>query len=67
LLKNFQAMPPVIKDPATTQVDPNMAIAERFQTQHYEQGAATRVSQGKEERLHPGTPTFGDTRDKSPT
>jgi NADH/F420H2 dehydrogenase subunit C len=65
LLKGFQAMPPVIKDPATTQVDPNRAIMERFQTRNYEQGAATRVGQGKEERLHPGTPTFGDTQDKS--
>ncbi|HXR64966.1 MAG TPA: hypothetical protein VN729_03530, partial [Ktedonobacteraceae bacterium] len=65
LLKSFQAMPPVIKDPATTQIDPNRAITERFQTQNYEQGAATRVGQGKEERLHPGTPTFGDTQGKS--
>ena len=62
LLKHFQAMPPVIKDPATTQVDPNEAISGRFQTRHYEQGTAKRVGQGKEERLHPGTPTFGDTQ-----
>ena len=61
LLKSFQAMPPVIKDQATTQVDPNMAIAGKFQTRGYEQGAGTRVNQGKEERLHPGTPTFGPT------
>lgn len=62
LLKSFQALPPVVKDRATTQIDPNFAISERFQTRHYEQGAATRVGQGKEERLHPGTPTFGDTQ-----
>ena len=65
LLKNFQAMPPVIKDAATTQIDPNMAISERFQTRHYEQGAAMRVGQGKKERIHPGTPTFGDTQEEA--
>ena len=64
LLKSFQAAPPVIKDPATTQVDPNRAISEHFQTHNYEQGVATRVGQGQEERLHPGTPTFGDTQEK---
>lgn len=63
LLKSFQAPPPVVKDRATTQVDPNQAVSADFQTRGYEQGAATRVGQGKEERLHPGTPTFGDTQD----
>jgi hypothetical protein len=65
LLKQFQAMPPVVKDAATTQVNPHLAISERFQTRHYEQGAATRVGQGKEERLHPGTPTFGETQEEA--
>lgn len=65
LLKSFQAMPPVLKDRATTQVGPNQAISPRFQTCGYEQGTAMRVGQGKEERLHPGTPTFGDTQDAS--
>lgn len=63
LLKSFQAMPPVIKDPATTQVNPDMAITGTFQTRGYEQGVGTKVSQGREERFHPGTPTFGPTQE----
>lgn len=63
LLKSFQAMPPVLKDQATTQVDPNIAIAGEFQTQHYERVVGSKVSQGMEERLHPGTPTFGNTQE----
>ncbi|HEU5380811.1 MAG TPA: NADH-quinone oxidoreductase subunit C [Ktedonobacteraceae bacterium] len=63
LLKQFQSMPPVIKDPATTQVDPNMAVEKQFQVQGYESAVQPRVGQGMQERLHPGTPTFGDTRD----
>jgi len=62
LLKSFQAMPPVIKDPATTQVNPNMAIDEKFQTRNYEQAITGRARQGRAERLHPGTPTFGNTQ-----
>jgi NADH/F420H2 dehydrogenase subunit C len=63
LLKSFQAMPPVVKDPATTQVGPNMAIESRFQTEGYESAVVPRVGQGMEERLHPGTPTFGHTQE----
>lgn len=62
LLKQFQAMPPPPKDPATTQVNPNMAIEEKFSTQGYEQTTPKLVLQGMEERLHPGTPTFGHTQ-----
>jgi NADH/F420H2 dehydrogenase subunit C len=65
LLKEFQAMPPVVKDRATTQSSPTMAITDQFQIQGYEQGASVKVSQGIEERLHPGTPTFGDTQQSS--
>ena len=63
LLKNFQQVPPTQKDPATTQVDPNLAIEEEFQTTSYEQAVTPKVGQGMEERLHPGTPTFGDTQE----
>ena len=63
LLKSFQAMPPVVKDRATTQVGPNAAIESRFQIQGYESAVVPRVGQGMEERLHPGTPTFGHTQE----
>jgi NADH/F420H2 dehydrogenase subunit C len=66
LLKSFQAMPPVVKDQATTQVNPNMAIAQEFQTRNYEIGTPTKVGQGRQERLYPGTPTFGSTQRQSP-
>jgi len=62
LLKSFQSMPPVIKNRATTQVPPTVAVAGTFETQGYEQVVLKRVGQGREERLHPGTPTFGDTQ-----
>ena len=63
LLKSFQAMPPIVKDRATTQVNPDMAIEKRFQTQGFESAVVPRVGQGMEERFHPGTPTFGDTQE----
>ena len=65
MLKSFQQVPPMVKEPATTQIPPALAIEERFQTQHYEQVVAQKVGQGLEERLHPGTPTFGDTQEGS--
>ncbi len=67
LLKSFQSMPPVVKQRATTQVDPEMAIAGEFQQQKYEAVVQKRVGQGKEERLHPGTPTFGHTQESMQT
>lgn len=63
LLKSFQQVPSTAKDRATTQVDPTMAIQPRFQPHGYEQVVMKHVGQGMEERLHPGTPTFGDTRE----
>ena len=63
LLKSFQSMPPVVKQRATTQVSPEMAIAGKFQTQKYEQVVQKKVGQGQQERLHPGTPTFGHTQE----
>lgn len=62
LLKHFHQVPFSVKNPATTQVDPNMAVAGAFQQQGYERVAKKLVGQGMEERLHPGTPTFDHTR-----
>jgi NADH/F420H2 dehydrogenase subunit C len=59
LLKSFHPVPRVVKDPATTQVDPNMAVAGQFQQKGVEKAVYKKVGQGQQERLHPGTPTFG--------
>lgn len=59
LLKNFHQVPLTAKPRATTQVDPNMAVAGNFQQQHLERVVQKKLGQGMEERLHPGTPTFG--------
>src|SRR5436309_1776683 len=61
LLKSFHQVPFTVKDQATTQVDPNMAIVDKYQAQHYEHVVMKKLGQGMEERLHPGTPTFGHT------
>jgi len=62
MLKSFEQVPSTLKDPATTQVAPTMAIQPRFQPHGYEQVVTKRMGQGIEERLHPGTPTFGHTQ-----
>lgn len=59
LLKSFQTVPTVVKDQATTQVDPNMAVASQYQQKGVEKAVYKKVGQGQQERLHPGTPTFG--------
>ena len=59
LLKSFHQVPMTVKSPATTQVDPNMAVSGQFQQKGMEHVVQTKVGQGLEERLHPGTPTFG--------
>lgn len=59
LLKSFHPVPHVVKDPATTQVDPNMAVASQYQQKGVERTVYKKVGQGQQERLHPGTPTFG--------
>lgn len=59
LLKNFHQVPITAKPPATTQIDPNMAVSGHFQQQHVEHVVQKKLGQGLEERLHPGTPTFG--------
>ncbi len=63
LLKNFHQVPFTVKPRATTQVDPNMAVAGKFQQQRVEHVVQKKVGQGQEERLHPGTPTFGHTEE----
>ena len=59
LLKSFHQVPMTVKPQATTQVDPNMAVAGTFQQQRVEHVVQKKLGQGMEERLHPGTPTFG--------
>lgn len=59
LLRSFRSTPNVTHDPATTQVDPRRALASE-QQRGVERVVAKRLGQGQEERLHPGTPTFGN-------
>ncbi|MDQ6645180.1 MAG: NADH-quinone oxidoreductase subunit C [Chloroflexota bacterium] len=59
LLKSFHQVPLTVKDRATTQVDPNMAVAGKYQQKGVEHVVQKKLGQGMEERLHPGTPTFG--------
>lgn len=61
LLKSFRQVPTTVKPRATTQVDPNMAVAGQFQQQNQEHVVQKKLGQGLDERLHPGTPTFGHT------
>ena len=61
LLKTFHQVPQTVKPRATTQVEPNMAVAGKFQQQRVEHVVQKKIGQGMEERLHPGTPTFGHT------
>lgn len=59
LLKSFHQVPFTVKPPATTQVDPNVAVAGPFQQKGVEHVVQKKLGQGQGERLHPGTPTFG--------
>lgn len=61
LLKSFHQVPMTVKPRATTQADPNMATAGKFQQRGVEHVVQKKLGQGLEERLHPGTPTFGHT------
>jgi len=61
MLKSFHQTPFTVKPPATTQVNPNVAVAGKYQLQDYEHVVMKKLGQGLEERLHPGTPTFGHT------
>lgn len=63
LLKSFRPTPMTHHDSATTQVDPQRAIAGEAQRGIGPQRAIPNIlSQGDTERLHPGTPTFGSTQ-----
>jgi NADH/F420H2 dehydrogenase subunit C len=59
LLKDFHQVPLTVKPQATTQVDPNMAVSGKYQQQGVEHVVQKKLGQGQQERLHPGTPTFG--------
>jgi NADH:ubiquinone oxidoreductase subunit C len=59
LLKSFRSTPNVVHDRATTQVSAEQALAGE-QQRNLEIVVGKRLGQGNEERLHPGTPTFGD-------
>ena len=59
LLKSFHQVPMTVKPPATTQVDPNTAVSGRNQQKGVEHVVLKKLGQGQQERLHPGTPTFG--------
>jgi len=59
LLKSFHQVPMTVKPRATTQVDPNSAVAGKYQQKGVEHVVLKKLGQGREERLHPGTPTFG--------
>jgi len=59
LLKSFHQVPMTVKSPATTQVDPNTAVSGRNQQKGVEHVVMKKLGQGQQERLHPGTPTFG--------
>jgi NADH/F420H2 dehydrogenase subunit C len=63
LLKNFHQVPMTVKPRATTQIDPNMAVAGQYQQQNVEHVVLKKLGQGQEERLHPGTPTFVQTQE----
>ena len=59
LLKSFHQVPITVKPRATTQVEPNIAVAGDYQQKHVERVVMKKLGQGMDERLHPGTPTFG--------
>ncbi len=59
LLKSFHQVPFTVKQPATTQVDPNSAVSGKYQQKGVEHVVLKKFGQGLQERLHPGTPTFG--------
>jgi NADH/F420H2 dehydrogenase subunit C len=59
LLKSFHQVPLTVKSQATTQVDPNTAVSGKNQQKGVEHVVLKKLGQGQQERLHPGTPTFG--------
>src|SRR5579871_681446 len=59
LLKSFHQTPMTVHDRATTQVAPEEALSGEAQ-RGVERVVSKRLGQGTIDRLHPGTPTFGD-------
>ncbi len=59
LLKSFHPTPMTVHDRATTQVPPAEALSGEAQ-RGVERVVSKRLGQGTLERLHPGTPTFGN-------
>ncbi len=59
LLKSFHPTPMTVHDRATTQVSPQEALSGE-QQRRVERVVSKRLGQGEQERLHPGTPTFGN-------
>ncbi len=63
LRKDFQTTPAVLHDHATTQIDPEQAVSgDQLRGLGSNRSNANVFSQGDQERLHPGTPTFGHTQ-----
>jgi NADH/F420H2 dehydrogenase subunit C len=63
LLKSFRPTPLTIHDPATTGTDGERAISGETQRGiGHQRVVPSHLSQGEQERLHPGTPTFGSTQ-----
>ncbi len=63
LLKSFRPSPLTHHDPATTQVGGELAVsAEPQRDIGHQRAIPSHLSQGDQERLHPGTPTFGSTQ-----
>ena len=62
-LKSFRPTPLAVHDRATTETDGQRAISGESQRGIGSQRAVpSHLSQGDQERLHPGTPTFGSTQ-----
>lgn len=63
LLKSFRPSPMTVHDRATTQTDGQQAVAGGEQRgQGHLRALPSHLSQGDQERFHPGTPTFGSTQ-----
>jgi NADH/F420H2 dehydrogenase subunit C len=63
LLKSFRPTPMTVHDRATTETNGERAVAGESQRGIGAQRAVPgHLSQGDQERLHPGTPTFGSTQ-----
>jgi len=63
LRKSFRPSPLTVHDRATTQTDPERAVSgDQSRGLGTQRAVPNLLSQGDQERLHPGTPTFGSTQ-----